>query len=291
MGKSYRTECPKCMRNNFVITPHNGIGYCFNCTYLNNGTHITDKIEISENVEIFRELYTQAANYYHSSLTSAAYSFLVSRGFTDTTIEELKLGFCPTGRHPLYRHKLAKESGLTDYNKDGFLANRITFPYFANNTITEIRGRSIDSTDEVKYKSLLGSSYYRGAIYPYNYHLHDNNRILLTEGEIKADIAYQVGIPSMALPGIGVWRKGFIPKTSTEYILLFDSQKYGMKYVRQAITKVAQKIKHIKIATLPLMGKDKQDIDSFILLYGAKAFHMIVNSALVYNDWKVLQRF
>lgn len=289
--KSYRTECPKCMGHNFVITPDNGIGYCYNCAYFNNGKHTIDKIETSEHVDAFRELYKQATNYYHSSLTPDAYSFLVSRGFNDTVITDLKIGFCPTGKHPLYKHKLAKEAGLIDHNNSGFLANRVTFPYFANGSITEIRGRAIESTDEIKYKSLLGSSIYRGAIYPYNYHLSNNKRIVITEGEIKAAIAYQVGTPAMALPGMGIWRAGFKPNKDTEYILLFDSQRYGMKYVKQAITKIAQKIKHIKIATLPLMGKDKQDIDSFILSYGASAFHTIINSALTYNDWRDIQRF
>ncbi len=297
MARSYKTTCPNplCNGNNFYVTEHNGMGYCFNCGHLvrDNEEHVHTIQEISPNVDAIRQLYTQAAHYYHSSLDSTAYDYLHQRGFTDQTIQDLQIGYCPIGKSPLYKGDTAKEAGLVYYDETALLGGRITFPYLLDDgTVTDIRGRSIDPTEEMKYKSLLGSSYNRGAIYPYNYHLRStSNRILLTEGEIKADIAYQFKFPTMALPGMLNWRSGFIPDSTKEYVIVFDNQRDNFYQVRQAIMKAARKIPNAFVSTLPLLGKNKQDIDGFILEYGYNAFNIIVNGALPYNEWYKLQRF
>jgi DNA primase len=295
MAKPYKTECPRCHSsgNNFYITPDNGIGYCFNCFYFEKDGEFDDKPrKMSDYVEDIRALYTQAARYYHNSLTTKATKYLYQRGFNDKTIQDLQIGYCPEGKSPLYKGMIARDAGLVYPNNTGFLADRITFPYLADNgMVTDIRGRSMNPDDETKYKSLLGSSYYRGAIYPYNYHLHTEKQILLTEGEIKADIAYQIGIPTMALPGMGIWREGLHQCDNTEFIILYDTQKHNMHFVRHAIIRTARKLKNPKVATMPLMGEEKQDIDSFILRYGKDAFQMVIKGALDFDKWYLLQRF
>lgn len=295
----YKTTCPNpaCHGHNFYITEHNKFGYCFNCGYYEKGdsAYTNTPKEMSPNVDKIRALYTQAAKYYHSSLDGEAYTYLYNRGFTDDTIQELLIGYCPSGHSPLYNDPITKDAGLAHHDKTAFLADRITFPYFnEDGVVTDIRGRSMNPLEETKYKSLLGSSYYRGAIYPYNYQFHTQNKILITEGEIKADIAYQYGYPTLALPGMTAWRQGLEvlnTNTSQERILIFDNQKYRYIQVCAAIIKAAKRIKNIKIATLPLMGKNKQDIDGFILAYGKKAFETIVQGALPFNQWYALQRF
>lgn len=292
----YKTDCPNpsCSGKNFYVTPDNGFGYCFNCQHSERDSDHKDSPKtVSTNVEAIRTLYTQAARYYHSALDKDAYAYLTQRGFNDKTIKDLQIGYCPTGKSPMYKGIIAKEAGLTTYDQSAFLANRITFPYLSEDgTVTDIRGRSLDPLDEQKYRSLLGSSYYRGALYPYNYHLHTTaRRIILTEGEIKADIAYQLDYPTMALPGMNIWRSGFKPDANKEYILLYDTQRMNYHNVQSAIIKTAQRITGIKIATMPLMGKEKQDIDTFILTYGKAAFEMVINSALDFDVWYSLQRF
>ncbi len=298
MAKSFKTTCPKCGGNNFYVTPYNQMGYCFSpeCHYTErNGKSLSHQQRIrSDNVNEIRAFYTSAANYYHSSLTPEATAFLYNRGFNDTTIQSLKIGYCPPGKSPLYKSPIAKEAGLATMDNSAFLANRITFPYFKDiSTVTDIRGRTIDPNEELKYKSPFGDVYFRGAIYPYNWHLRNEKRIVLTEGEIKADISYQEGIPTMALPGIGTWRKGLVQDDDQEFIIVFDneSKPHVQREVIAAIRKVYKELVRAKIAVLPLLGDMKAEIDTFIRKHGGALYRSILDNALDYNTWNSLQTF
>lgn len=297
MARWHKETCPACGKENYGITKDNGVGFCFNCGHwARDGQAIYKPRVRSEHIPEIRNLYAQVAAYYHSSLDKQALSFLSRRGFTDNTIERFQIGYCPVGKNPIYKGSLAKEAGLATSADTGFLAGRITFPYFYDETtITDIRGRAIDPFDELRYKSPYNDSFFRGADFPYNYHLRCNKKIILTEGEIKADIATQIQYPAMALPGIMSWRDGLVIDLDTEYTMIFDSQR-NMRDVRRAIMRIAEKlisagvnIPHI--GTIPLFGRNKMDIDDLILQYGPEIFSDVVNNALPYDEWKGLQRF
>lgn len=291
MTKSYKIECKVCGRVAFYVTPHNGMGYCFVCSYTERDTgkgYIPPVKERSKYITDIRHYYEKMTNYYHSSLDTQALKFLYNRGFNDTTIASLKIGYCPPGKSSLYEGLIPREAGLVYNESESWLAGRITFPYFAKNSVTDIRGRSI-LKDILPYKSPYNSPYYRGADYPYNYHLHDSDYVILTEGEIKADLAVQYDFPTEALPGINGWRKGFVQRDGQKIILCFDSQ-VDNRYVRKAIIHAAAQIHKPYVATLPLMGKQKQDIDNFILCYGPELFGAVINAALPFNTWLQLQR-
>ena len=298
--RSYKTECPKCGKDNFYVTPRNGMGYCFSptCHYVErDGKAYTGKERVrSDNVAEIRALYYTAAHYYHSALNTQARNFLHARGFTDETIKRLLIRYCPVGTAPLYRSDIAKEAGLANARNDAFLANRITFPYFkTDKIITDIRARALDPHDELKYKSPFGDVYYRGAIYPYNYNLaRGAKRILITEGEIKADIAVQAGFPTIALPGISAWRVGFAQEENQEVVIVFDNESNPntQREVIAAVRKVAGELVKPKIAVLPIMsGQKKAEIDTFVNMFGVELFRSIIDNALTYEAWNVLQTF
>lgn len=298
MSKSYKTICPNpaCGSDNFYVTPHNGMGYCFSCKHVEKeGNAPKGRIKVrSENIAEIRGLYNEAAWYYHSSIDTTARSFLYSRGFTDKTINELQIGYCPEGTLPLYKNPIAKEAGLATKDNQAFLGGRITFPYFKESGIvTDIRARAIDPHAEIKYKSPFGDVYFRGAIYPYNYHLRHAKRILLTEGEIKADIALQHGFTTLALPGINAWRTGFTQDENQEVIIVFDneSNQKTRGYVTEAIRNIANELLHPKVAVLPILdGSTKAEIDTFINKHGAALFGRIIDNALDYKTWDSLQQ-
>ena len=295
--KSYKTVCPKCQSDNFYITPRNNMGYCFSpsCHYVeHDGKAPKQKQKIrSEHIQEIRALYTHLAQYYHSSLTAEALQFLYSRGFNDITIQQLKIGYCPKGTLPVYKKAIAKDAGLATAKHEAFLAHRITFPYFKDTrTVTDIRARTLDKDDNLKYKSPYGDAFYRGAIFPYNYHLaHKQPRIILTEGEIKADIAVQTGYPTIAVPGIGAWRSGFIQEDDQEIIIVFDNEykPHIQHEVMVAIEKIVQHLDNVRIAVLPLYGSEKAEIDTFINKHGAGLFQRIIDNALTYTEWKQVQ--
>jgi DNA primase len=289
--KSFKTICPSCHGDNFYITPNNGMGYCFDpsCHYMEKENKGYSKKRIrSDNVAEIRDYYSIAARYYHSSLDTKALNFLYARGFNDHTIQDRLIGYCPTGTSPIYRDPIAKEAGLADMRHNAFLADRIVFPYFKNRgTIIDIRGRAIDPEEEIKYKSPFNDSCYRGATYPYNHDLRDNKVVLISEGEIKADIATQIGFNCLALPGMGSWRNSLIQEDQ-QFIIVFDSQ-LDMRGVNAAIKKAAKHLDDPLIATLPLLGKNKMDVDTFILARGETMFADIINQAITYSVWESLQ--
>jgi DNA primase-like protein len=296
--QSYKTECPRCGHISLYVTPHNGMSHCFRptCKLTQFNGESRGKIRVrSDNIPEIREVYKQAAWYYHSSVDDRARNYLHQRGFTDKTIDELQIGYCPVGKLPLYRDVIAKEAGISTARNEAFLGDRITFPYFKDtNTITDIRGRAINATEELKYKSPFGDVIFRGAIYPYNYHLRNNKRIILAEAEIKADIAYQLGYAAMGLPGIGSWRPGFVQEDNQEIIIVFDNESNPdtQREVIYAIRKVAGELIKPKIAVLPLFDGDKKaEIDTFIDKHGGILFKSIIDNALEYKVWNSLQNF
>ncbi len=294
--KSYKAICPSCGDDNLYVTPNNGMAYCFNpsCHYTEfNGKATIKKRVRSDFVPEIRGLYKELTTYYHSCIDNKARTFLYLRGFNDSTIQNLSIGYCPHGKLPIYRDPIAREAGLVDKHGNAFLGGRIVFPYFKDaETVTDIRGRTIED-DDVKYKSPFNDAVYRGAIFPYNYHLHTGKRIILTEGEIKAGIAYQYGFPTLALPGISSWRTGLLQEDDQEYIIVFDNESKPnvQREVILAIRKAAQYLIDPKIAVLPLMGKKKTEIDTFINEHGPHVFKGIIDNALNYKQWDELQAF
>jgi hypothetical protein len=113
---------------------------------------------------------------------------------------------------------------------------------------------------------------------------------IVTEGEIKAGIASQFGVPCVSLPGIISWR----PKlaVSQKQVIVFDSTKNRTtrELTFKAVDKLARRLSNPYVAALPLRGNEKMDIDTFILSYGVNEFKNITSNALVYDDWAKLQR-
>lgn len=293
----YNAECPVCPSDHaFYYTPHNNFGYCFACGYKTTNSDYTQiELERSPRLEEIREYYSKMTMYYHSSLTKKALDYLYSRGYTDHFIKEKMIGYCPTGVSHLYSAEIASLAGLAKKDGSGFLQDRITFPYIVSHApffVSDIRGRAL-SKQEVKYLSPHGYNYTRGSDYLYNHYLMNmpsdaTGRLLLCESEIKADIALLYGFNAVGLPGMTVWKRGFIQREDQEIIICFDNQKHNYEKVQDSIKKVASRLSSVKVATLPLYG-DKSEVDTFIPKYGKELFAVIINNSLRYEDWLRLQ--
>lgn len=291
--KSYKTTCPNCAKNNYYVTESNGVSYCFNCGHWQrNGEHTPEQKVRSQYIDEIRALYKQLTEYYHSCLDGDALRFLLRRGYSIETIQKKKIGWCAKGKSPHYKGIIPVEAGIA-YNETAFLGDRIIFPYYRDaDTVIDIRGRSINPDEPLKYKSPLHGAYYRGADWPYNHQLwKESKRIGLTEGEVKSDIPTQYGFPTMGLPGMLSWREGLIQRDDQEYVLIFDVQKHDMHDVRRAISRAASKLENVYVGSLPLFGKQKMDIDSLIIEYGSDVYADVWNNALPYQTWKKLQRY
>ncbi len=295
--------CPVCGGNDLWDTSAiNGRVHCFNCS----ANFRTDERTYEEyippqphpNIEGFRSYYGLVANTYHSCLSAEHKEYLFRRGLDESAIEDFGLGFCPGSPLNLYNHPLAVESGVARRDRQPVLADRIVFQYRGEGKVTDLRGR-IWRGNDVKYKGLFSNSVRRGAVYPFNYDramikAQQQERLIITEGEMKAILADTHGFPCIALPGVTAWRPITIP-SNWKVIVIFDNSRDRMDKVRidRAIERVYQKMPSIYVGTLPLEQDDKQDIDSFLLGRGDRAgwFERIVENSLPYTKYKELRRF
>lgn len=223
-------------------------------------------------------------------MTEDVRRYLHARGITDALIDRFQVGYAPSGHTWLYELPEAREAGLALTSGEATLANRITFPYFYNGEIVDIRGRTLNPREEIKYKSPYHPAYYRWADYPYNANDLAAVRPVITEGEIKTILSVAAGVPTIGLPGMLSWKPAIKLRRA---VILFDSQKDPRirRYVQLAIDKAAREISDPYVATLPLHGRDKTDIDDYILMYGERAYREdVVNLAVQYDTWRQLVR-
>lgn len=285
---SYKIICPECGGHNFYVTPENGKSFCFNCRYFeqeNSYNEVHARIR-SEYIDSIRKYYTELAAYYHSCLGEKERRYLLERGITDRTIQNLKIGFCPSSSHVLYLSLLAQESGIADAKYKPFLANRIVFPYWFDGYVTDIRGRTLNNNDsDIKYKSPYKSAFYRGADYAYQIKVEPSKTLVVTEGEIKSIIPQQEGLQTVGLPGMNSFRKISIASCQ-KIVLCFDNQRQKRRELLLSIKTYAEKLNQdVYIATLPLRNKEKQDIDSYIITYGVDAYKKVIQNAVPYKTW------
>lgn len=282
---AYKTTCVQCHGSNFYVTPENGIGFCFNCHYTTR-EHDTRSIVRYHDIVGIRQLYAELARYYHSCISTEHVRYLDQRGITTEDIQTYQIGYCPDERHVLYTSELSREAGIS--TKDGLscLRGRLVLPYRHRSVTVDMRGRTMGN-DEKKYLSLYNSGYFRGSDYPYCADdMYKGDTIILTEGEFKTIFSRKL-FPTIGIPGIQSLKPGIL-KDKT-YVICFDSQ-LDMSDVNRAINRIGSILPHVKVATLPLKGAAKQDIDSFILQFGLDAYEKVINRALPFSEWKALTR-
>lgn len=303
---SFKTICPVCLGHNLYVTMYNRFAYCFNCASsfrVGEGDYIVSQHSFP--LGEIRSIYAEVARYYHSCVTSDISSFLYERGLPLSVVEDFFIGYCPA--KPLHfgdpfvfrRYGIIRADGIPT------LSNRIVFPYIAEQTTTDLRGRLFfiksgesceakqmiphykyafaekqESKDDInqhtyvreepKYKSLPFSSQQRGAVYPYNWDralakAEKTNKLIITEGEIKTIAADIRGYPICGLPGMNSWRPALIPRPEWDVIVIFDSMRGRERDLLRAFSRIARKVKNLFVGILPLLGEDKMDIDTLFL--------------------------
>lgn len=269
--------CPACLGNDCWETYEiNGRVSCFNCgtNFRISGYDYNSGFEkelIEADINGIRDLYQSAVDLYHSCLGEEQVTYLTRRGIDLDAIHKFRIGYCPRSALALYHHPLTRDAGIADRQGNPALGNRITFGYIADGRITDVRGRSYLG-EEPKYKSLYHSSAFRGALYPFNWDeackkANELGYLIITEGEIKAVVADLQGFPCVALPGMVSWKPYLTPNPAWKVYIIYDSvsDRIGKLQVNKAIDRLVSRIPSAYIGTLPLEGRDKQDIDSFLI--------------------------
>lgn len=305
--KPGKIRCPSCLGNDMWYTPRNATTYCFECSasfgvgdedaqrrYIDRERKLLDVHEIRRTYAIMRD-------FYRDSLLPEHRLYLANRGIDQYALDMFQIGFCPPVIIPHYKTKGAKEAGLYKFDGTPFLSDRIVFPYLANDEVTDMRGRMVvDNQDEPRYKSPYHGSAMRGAIYPYNYDraiqkARKKGYLMITEGEIKAILGDLHGFPIMALPGMSTWRPGLILEPGLQFVVIFDNSAKEEDRIRvdHAIYKLSHNIPYFSVATLPLLGQQKMDVDAYLLHSqgGPQRLERLVEGAVPYTRYKKLRRF
>jgi hypothetical protein len=302
--KKGKIRCPSCGGNDLGIKEQDRFAHCWECgVNYRIGEGRIYRQEQRDTVEFdtsaIRALYGQATEYYHSCIDKEHREFLRSRGIDDNAIDLFKIGFCPPSTHPLYTSKTAKESGIADGRGTPWLANRIVFPYIAENEITDIRGRIFIDDGGPKYKSLYHGARARGAVYPFNYDAAlqkalKSKVLIITEGEIKAVIGDLKGFAVVGLPGMTSSRQ-IVLQPGVKIVVIYDNSSDPEDRLRvdRAIANLSPRLVTFSVVTLPLLGEQKMDIDSFLLHAkgGPDWLQHMVDNAVDYTRYKELRRF
>lgn len=302
-GKKNKIICPSCNGNDLAIKQGSGFAHCFECGESYRIGERSERQHVENNVVFdiagIQQMYGEAAEYYHSCITTEHRRYLASRGINDKAIELFKIGFCPPSSNALHQKPLAKQAGIASSWGAPWLANRITFPYIsADGRVTDLRGRAISPDSERKYLSLFHRSDARGAIYPFNYdrsmeRAMKSGTLIITEGEIKAVVADMHDFAITALPGMTSYRKALISQPGIRLVVIYDSSVVPEDRVRvdRALYKLSQHLPKFSVVTLPLFGHAKMDVDLFILEKGADRFRYMIDNAVDYSMYKKLRAF
>jgi DNA primase len=235
-------------------------------------------------------MYTHLAIYYHSCLEPSHRTYLNKRGITDATIQTFQIGYVPESKHTLYTKDFSSDSGLVKQNGKPFLAKRIVFPYLVDDVVTDFRGRSFDPNEEQRYSTPYGGTFFRGADYGYNQQAITHDPVVITEGEVKALASWQCGIPTLAIPGILAVRPQVRTRYGQRVIVCFDNQVENWYDVIRAIQRLATVFDTLHVATLPLCGFEKMDIDTYVLHAGCDAYRRVLDRAVPYQRWLAMVR-
>jgi DNA primase len=301
--RGWKAVCPSCGGNDLWYTVNTSSAYCFECgsSYRvgDKPVNTTPTLYSPEEVAAVREAYEIAHTLYRERLSSSHRLYLADRGIDSSIIDQFYIGYCPTTILPMYSLEPAKLAGLCDSRGRPILGNRIVFPYPAYSKVTDMRGRAVQDVHP-RYISPRIEAIARGATFPFNYdralqRLKQTGTLIITEGEIKAILADAHGYAAVALPGMMTWRTGVLDLLSSRVVVVFDNSVDPWDRIRvdKAIARIANRIPEFYVGVLPLLGEDKQDIDSFLLhpKGGYSRFDYIINNAIPFATYRQLRRF
>jgi len=236
-----------------------------------------DLLHIKETRHV-EEVLTEAAEFYHSSLTSEAREYLHKRGLQDETIDRFKIGYAKGG---LLDHltttknfpiETCLRAGVIRKTNGGkardYFNNRIIFPNIRRGRVVHFSSRSF-TDDQPKYLHLPGAIRHF-----YNEDALRSPEVILTEGILDCLPAVQAGFNCSALYGTSTFKEDHLPRLSkaeTIYLCL-DGDKAG----RDASLKIAALLgEKARLVELP----DDTDLGEYLLSHTREDLQNLLSEA------------
>lgn len=296
-GTRLECLCPKCSHKALVFNLDSGLFHCFQCYFKG----LLDEFKIPNFTP--RPFEKQAAHIVTKAILNLGeladhhVQYLTQRGVINPDKLQIKsVDFTLISRlvATVPQETLAYSGYfISDSNRlrpgISLRSGRILIPYVNNSKVLGFKSRvnpDDELLDEQKYTSPygsnLGSSLYYQKLAP---------TMAITEGELGAIIATQNGLPTFSVSGISCTHR-ILPelkrlvntKKINRLFVVYDnsSTPEGREVVDKAVSLILTELpkQAVKI-TLPLQGKDKMDLDSFILNYGMHELDYLLETAWI----------
>lgn len=313
-GVNYRAVCPFHSENtpSFFVSPQKQIWNCFGCgeggdmfkfVMKMEGVEFVDALRIlakkagvelkKENPElktersVLQEICIQAARYFQNNLQSEegknAYYYLTSRGFSDETIAEFKIGYAFPSWDGLYnflslkgfeKEKIEKAGLALASSKSGVkkyfdrFRDRIMFPISdASGYVVGFTGRYLTPKEnEGKYMNTPQTLIYDKSNILYGLdkskvEIRKKDEALLVEGQMDLISCWQDGIKNVVATSGTALTQGqlkILKRYTNNIKISFDMDIAGDNATKKGIDLAQQENFNINIVRLP-EGKDPSD--------------------------------
>lgn len=184
----------------------------------------------------------------YSSYLDLAAPYLVSRGITQETAIEFRLGYVAD---PFPAHRLWE--------------GRICLPYSAaDGSVSNIKARCVEAHDcsDLKHPKYMGESNIDPALYNVTALLSNDEVLYVTEGEMDCIILHQMGLAAVGYAGTNSWRTVFNRAIGPDWdriVVVADGDTPG----REAAKRVAKELS-AEVLDLP----DGEDVGSLYVRHG-----------------------
>src|SRR5215470_3846607 len=220
-------------------------------------------------------------------------SYLKERGFREDIIKKFQLGYSPEQRDAFAKEAIAKQFNTELLLKSGLVVNRneqlidnyrgrVIFPVHNHSgKVLGFGARVLKSNDKapkyintpeneiyIKSKILYGSYFARQSI-------DKLNECLLVEGYTDVISLHQSGIENAVASGgtsLTSDQLRLIKKYTSNLTIVYDGDAAGVKAALRGLDLALEEGLNVKLLLIP----DKEDPDSYVNKYGAKAFYDFV---------------
>lgn len=315
-GRNYQALCPFHDEKtpSFMVSPELQIYKCFGCGAGGDAISFLEeyeKIEFWEALEILAkragvklekkgfgkgeekkkrlyEINHLAAEFYHFILMEReegkkAREYLADRGIKKKTIDEFKLGFCPSRKKAVinylknkgYSAEQIRKTGLTATGRSGDYErfySRLVFPLCNHRgNVVGFSGRLIpglSSQEAAKYINIPNTPLYKKGENLYGLWLTKNEirqqkEVVVVEGEFDLISPYQTGIKNIAaIKGTAFTpeQAKLLKRYADTAVFGLDADAAGSEAVRRSSSIAEKEDLEIKVAILPDGYKDPDDL-------------------------------
>ncbi len=249
-----------------------------------------------------------AARKYHEFFVESpeaeqARNYIVSRGYTKSTVETFLLGYAPDSWDFMVRNLENEKVSLKDALSAGLIIDkkgsgyyydrfrsRLMFPILTvGGTIAGFGGRTL-ADDQAKYLNTSETAIYKKSrilfgLYRSKEAIRNTQFAFVVEGYTDYLSLYQAGVQNVIASGGTAFtaeQAGLLARFAKGVVLLFDADAAGQQAMARSIPILLRKNLEVRLASLP----EGEDPDSLIKKEGREGFDKVIGGAVDFLDYQ-----